>query len=138
LPRLQLSALSRPLQARVVLPASAYLAVLVQMVDPAKTAGLVPTAALARTERAALQEHLGQKARWVLRVFGAGVELQVLPASLAHGAFLAAKVAPGSMVTLALLAPEARLVRMAVMELPQYCQGNQALLAKPAEMAALV
>ncbi len=42
------------------------------------------------------------------------------------------------MAVLALLAHVARLARMAVTELPQYCQGNRALLANPAEMAVQV
>ncbi len=75
MPRLQLSAPSKPLLARVALLASAYPVVLVPMVALAKTAGLAPMAAPARTERAALPEHLDQRARWVHRVFAAGVEL---------------------------------------------------------------
>ncbi len=88
MPRSQPSAPSRPLLARVAPPVSASPAIL------APTVTLARTVFPARMERAVLQEHLEPTARWVRKVFVAGVAPSAPRASLVLAALLAPKAAP--------------------------------------------
>lgn len=67
-------------------------------VATAKTAGPVPSAAPAKTERPVLKENRDQEAKWALKAFVAGAVLPVPRASLVLAASRGPKEVPAAMV----------------------------------------